>query len=439
MDPVLTTYASTALLAFIGATAVAFVISLPYLIVHWRRTGTFGWGSTIILFGTVVYAFALAGYTMLPFPADWSGVCANPIRNNLTPGAFVNDIRMAYEGTSSASLRQVVAQLGLNVLLFVPLGVFVQQLVTKRWFLTVLIGAAVSVLIEMSQITAVFGLFPCQWRVFDADDLIMNTAGAAIGALIAPALRLMPGQPSTDRDARLAPRPYTRWRTLAAVLIDLLTIGFAPQFFAAVASIASRVVTGRISISDELSTRVYFIALLATLLVQLILVLSRGTTIGEWVTWTSVTRTGGGRAGFWRRMLRFVTSILPAAIWFGSGDLRSWFFGEPVTITEIVANLLFGLIQLASVPWVLAWIIVLLTTRRTLTDVFAGTRQEDARARSEAGRSGKASAQGPAPKTSPGAGPESVPTGGESSAPIETETSAEADAAATREPDADKR
>lgn len=384
MDAVLTTYAFTAMLAFVGAGVVAFVIALPYLIVHWRRTGTFGWGSTIIVFGTIVYAFALAGYTMLPFPADWSETCQYAVRNNWSPGRFVTDIRDAYEGTSGASLRQVIAQLGLNVLLFVPLGVFVQQLVTKRWFLTVLIGAAVSVWVEVSQLTAVFGLFPCQWRVFDADDLIMNTAGAALGALLAPALRLMPGQPSTDRRARLAPRPYTRWRSLAVVLIDLLLIGFVPQFFAAVAATAARFVTGRIAASDELAMQIYFAVLVVTVVVQLILMLARGTTVGEWVTWTSVTRTRGGRPGFGRRLARFATSILPAALWFGGGDLRTTFIGEPVTAAAIIADLTFVLLQLAALPWVLAWFIVLFAKRRTLTDVLAGTRQRDARERGRA-------------------------------------------------------
>ncbi|WP_293698309.1 VanZ family protein [uncultured Agrococcus sp.] len=375
----LNTYATTAGLAFLGAGFVAFVIALPYLIIHWRRTGTFGWGSTIILFGSIVYAFALAGYTMLPFPGDWAETCSHPMRSNLRPGGFVDDIRDALDGTSTASLRQVVAQLGLNVLLFIPLGVFVQQLVTKRWFLTVVAGAAVSLLIEVTQLTAAFGLFPCQWRVFDADDLIMNTAGAAIGALIAPVLRLLPGQPSTDRKARLTARPYTRWRSISAVLIDLLTIGFVPQFFAAVATVAARYVTGRISISDEIGMRVYFGVLLVTLAVQLVLVLARGTTVGEWVTWTSVTRVDGGRTGFWRRFLRFSTSILPAALWMTASDVRDALVAGGGVIAELVVDLAFWLVQLTAVPFAIAWVIVLFASHRTLTDVFARTRQVDAR------------------------------------------------------------
>ena len=73
-------------------------------------------------------------------------------------------------------------QLGGNLLLLVPLG-FLLPLASPRFRQfrkTVAVAVMVSLGIEMLQLTisTVVG-FP--YRVFDVDDLILNTAGAAVG------------------------------------------------------------------------------------------------------------------------------------------------------------------------------------------------------------------------------------------------------------------
>jgi hypothetical protein len=45
-----------------------------------------------------------------------------------------------------------------------------------------LAGLAFSLAIETTQATALWGLYPCPWRQFDVDDLILNTAGTVLGA-----------------------------------------------------------------------------------------------------------------------------------------------------------------------------------------------------------------------------------------------------------------
>jgi len=56
---------------------------------------------------------------------------------------------------------------------------------------TALAGFLASAAIETLQGSAVLGLFPCPWRHVDVDDLILNTAGAALGGLAAGALGAM--------------------------------------------------------------------------------------------------------------------------------------------------------------------------------------------------------------------------------------------------------
>ncbi len=85
-----------------------------------------------------------------------------------------------------------------NVVLFIPFGVLVPALVPKlrRGWRVILAGAAVSVLIELWQLT-----MP-QARHSDINDVITNTLGAALGWGVVATLRALERGRSSD-DAAL--------------------------------------------------------------------------------------------------------------------------------------------------------------------------------------------------------------------------------------------
>ena len=60
-------------------------------------------------------------------------------------------------------------------------GVFGRLLWRQRFATTLLVGFAASLFIELAQLTANFGTAPFAYRIFDVDDLINNTTGAALG------------------------------------------------------------------------------------------------------------------------------------------------------------------------------------------------------------------------------------------------------------------
>ena len=86
-------------------------------------------------------------------------------------------------GTGGATSR-AFAQLFFNIGLFIPIGLFTAGCL--RWGLraSALAGFGLSLFIELSQLSGNWGLVPCAYRTFDVDDIINNTVGALIGALI---------------------------------------------------------------------------------------------------------------------------------------------------------------------------------------------------------------------------------------------------------------
>lgn len=71
----------------------------------------------------------------------------------------------------------------MNVVFFALVGASVGTL-TLRASPALLYGLALTVGIELSQFTGLYGLYPCRYRTVDIDDVMTNVTGVLIGALL---------------------------------------------------------------------------------------------------------------------------------------------------------------------------------------------------------------------------------------------------------------
>ncbi|MEH3088397.1 MAG: VanZ family protein [Microbacterium arborescens] len=202
----------------IGA-LVGIVLFVPFVAVQYRRAGSLTAGRFALFAAALVYFFAIWTYTLLPLP-DPAGIrCAGV---NVDPLQLVDDLRGAASRADGSARAFVVdtavLQLALNVLLFLPLGFFVRVLGRRGVFTAIIAGFGVSLVVELTQLTGVWGLYPCAYRVFDVDDLLTNTTGALLGSVIA---MVVPRHAAPDEPD--APRPVTRRRRLLAMVCDLLS------------------------------------------------------------------------------------------------------------------------------------------------------------------------------------------------------------------------
>lgn len=216
-----------AMIAVLLGGLLAIALLVPYVAVSFRRRGQLGIGHVLLAVGALVYGLALVAYVLLPLPdvdADFCTRFARLVEPQLHPFQFVQDIRDQQHGSGLPELvaNPALQQVVLNVALFVPLGAFVRYLAGGSVLLTTAIGAAVSLLIELTQLSGIWWIFPCPYRLFDVDDLTANTTGALLGALAGPLLRLVPGQRVSGPPD--APRPVTTGRRLLGMVCDLLAV-----------------------------------------------------------------------------------------------------------------------------------------------------------------------------------------------------------------------
>jgi len=292
-------------IAFVGAIVVAVCVLVPWAAWEYRRHGRLGFRRSLVAFGTLVYALALVTYTLLPLPDDVSTMCRSAVSPQLRPFAFLSDISREGEITGPRSLlaNPASAQVLFNVLLFVTLGALARHAVARDRVVRGLLvgigaGFVTSLLIETTQLTGDWFLYPCAYRLFDADDLLANTTGAVLGTLLAPLVGLLAGS-GTASDAE-TPRPVTASRRFASMLADVLAIWVVSGTLS-VGTALVWAVAGR-SAQDATLGVLLVVASFVAPAGQLVIVLASGRTLGEHVVRLRPTP----RPGVGQRVVRWV-------------------------------------------------------------------------------------------------------------------------------------
>ncbi|PPH46035.1 VanZ family protein [Rathayibacter sp. AY1C9] len=297
---------TSAVLALLFGSAVALVGLVPWAALQYRRRGVLGIGNAVLAFAAVVYALALVTYTLLPLPdeATVAAACRTGSGPQLRLFAFVGDIAKegGIDGPRALLTNPASAQVLLNVVFFVPLGMLVRHLALRGRLVAGLIGGtvvgfAVSLLIEVTQLTGDWFLYPCAYRLFDVDDLLANTAGALLGTLLSPVLLLF-----TRRTEGAVPelaRPVTIRRRAFGMFCDVLALSLITGALVSITGVGLVLagVDTRSSPGDVVLGALPFVAPL----LQLVIVLRSGRTLGE----TVVRLRPEPRPLLWQRLVRW--------------------------------------------------------------------------------------------------------------------------------------
>lgn len=342
---------------------VALVAALPYVVWQYRRRGQVSARRVIAesLFGLyLVCAWALV---LMPFPESDEAACARGTGINMQPFVWVGETAQVWEA-NGGGWRGLLGAAPLvirvfNVVLTIPLGVFL-----RRWFgwsmpWTLAAGLALSLAFELTQVTGNWWIYECPYRSFDVDDLIANTAGAGIGWLLAPAMFFVPQRTAAD-DARALDPVASVPRRAAALVVDV--IGWLVTTI--VLYLAVVVIAGLMGWRLDVPQVVLGAVAAGWLLGQVVLPwLASGSTLGTAAVGLRIQRPDGSRPGLLRLLGRFVVT-------FGVFATGTVLFALP----DVVAPALWAL--LAGILW---WVLLaaLAAPRHdnaTLADLATGTR-----------------------------------------------------------------
>lgn len=219
---------------------LALALFLPTAVALYRRHGVMSRGRALSLYGFLYYALSAFCMTVVPLPrrsADMCGRFAAVADPQLIPGNTFGDIWKEAHGKVGVNAlvlqNPAVAGTLFNLLLLLPLGIFLRYHFRQGLRATAALGFGASLFFELTQWSGVWGLYACPYRLFDVDDLIVNTSGAMLGWVLAgPVARRLPTLETLDGRA-LARHPVPFGRRLTALVVDL--VGYAAATLLAVA------------------------------------------------------------------------------------------------------------------------------------------------------------------------------------------------------------
>lgn len=227
-------YVQVILTAAVAFPVLAAVITLPYLIYNYRKHGSVLSLRVPIIYSFVLYLLCCYLLVILPLPSQEYVAKLTGPGVQLIPFTFVADIinnaHLASVGGWDDAIRSILTnkafyQVIMNVLMFIPLGIYLRYYFGFSKRKTIACAFLLSLFFELTQLSGLYFIYPRGYRLFDVDDLMINTLGGVIGCLLATPLgKVLPTKAEMDQASYRRSHKVSLLRRLVALFCDFVAM-----------------------------------------------------------------------------------------------------------------------------------------------------------------------------------------------------------------------
>lgn len=211
---------------------LAAVITIPYILKQYHTYGSLLPLRIVIVYSFIFYLLCAYFLVILPLPPVEEVAAYTTPTMQLIPFASLKEFTMStsliwndpstyWTAFNEPSMYLIV----FNILLTVPFGVYLRYYFQCSWKKTLLCTFLLTLSFECLQLSALFGLYPRPYRLFDVDDLITNTLGGLLGYAITPFLvHFLPKREKLDEESYERGRQVSPLRRAMAFFLDVLIL-----------------------------------------------------------------------------------------------------------------------------------------------------------------------------------------------------------------------
>lgn len=230
----MTIYIETIKTAIIFFPIIAFIITLPYMLIQYHKYGAIYFFRTIIVYSFVLYLLVAYFLVILPLPSIEEVRNLTTARWQLIPFTFISDILNAvpfqinnFQTYWNTIKTYAFFQAFFNVLLCLPFGVYLHYYFKCTLKQTILYTFLLSLFFELTQLTGLYFIYPRGYRLFDVDDLMLNTLGGIVGYYVGNiVLKFLPNREKIDEKSFQLGTKVSFLRRSMAFFIDLFLVHF---------------------------------------------------------------------------------------------------------------------------------------------------------------------------------------------------------------------
>lgn len=281
---------------------LAVLFTIPYIAWNYHKYGSVLSLRILIVYSFILYMLCAYCLVILPLPTGDAAANLSGHQAQLVPFTFLGDIARE----SDAVLSQPRTWLTVfnsnaflttlfNLFLTMPFGMYLRYYFRCGWKRTLVYSLLLSLFFELTQLSGLYFIYSGSYRLFDVDDLIVNTCGSMIGFVLARiAMRFLPSREELDRESFVRGRRVSLLRRIVAFIYD--EIAYAVLF----------IVVFLIWTANFGTMSVWVYALIWLAYFALCPIVLRGQTIGHRLTKLRIVSFSGvGRAHWYQYALRY--------------------------------------------------------------------------------------------------------------------------------------
>lgn len=263
---------------------LAALITIPYVLIQYRRYGAVTPFRVVIVYSFIFYLLCAYFLVIMPLPPiEEVAAYTTPTMQlipfqclrefTLTTSLVLNDPSTYWTALNEPSLFLIV----FNILLTVPFGVYMRYYFKCSWKKTLLLTFCLTLSFECIQLSALFGIYPRPYRLFDVDDLINNTLGGMLGYALTPLFaHFLPTRDKMDETSYVKGKQVSPLRRISAFFIDLSLLSIVTALI-----LVTLVITNQLKIDSLSMAAIILYASCVCIGIILISIITKGKTPGK--------------------------------------------------------------------------------------------------------------------------------------------------------------
>lgn len=218
---------------------IAFLFTLPFILSQYHRYGSIHKFRVLIVYSFILYLLTIYFLVILPLPSFEEVLQMEAPKVRLIPFTFIMDIiressfQLSQPNTYLKALCEpCIYTVVFNLFMTIPFGMYLRYYFKCDLKKTIKFSFLLSLFFELTQLTGLYFIYPKAYRVFDVDDLIINTLGGVCGYYIMPFFKkVLPSREEMDKKSLLKGTEVSGLRRITLFCLDCFLFFMITVFF----------------------------------------------------------------------------------------------------------------------------------------------------------------------------------------------------------------
>lgn len=222
-------YLTTFYKAFLFFPVVALFITIPFILIQYHKYGSINKLRVLIIYSFILYMITIFFLIILPLPSFEDVVNLTTPKVQLIPFRFIVDFvketplilskpSTYLKALCDSSFYTII----FNLFMFIPFGMYLRYYFKKDLKGIIKYSFLLSLFFELTQLSGLYFIYPRPYRLFDIDDLMINTLGGVIGHYIMGLIKFLPSREDIDRKTFEDSKQVSGLRRITMFCLDLV-------------------------------------------------------------------------------------------------------------------------------------------------------------------------------------------------------------------------